>query len=243
MKYKQKEHIIEAVQWNGNNRAEISEALGMPEKELFYYKQLQVMHCGELVVVKPGDFVAKVAESTIMIYSEDHMKEYYEPVVGEGQEKIQITTPPRAGKTSRLERMFDPKENWDPGAKGERKVPESKEDITMEDVVKKLDEPKKNGGSKGYTGFLHLRCDSCGKARGMCAKRPLKAYRCVCGHETKLKGLKKAAFTCSCCGTHFEYMTNMTSLGFTMECLSCKAPVDLTYSQKNRRYTGGETDA
>lgn len=241
MKFKQKEHIVEAVQWNGSNRAEISSVLGIPEKDLFYYKQLQVMHCGELVVVKPGDFVTKAVGGGAAIFSEEYMKEFFEPLV-EREEKIRITTPPRTGKTSRLERMFGPKESWDPGAKGERKAPEPKEDITMEDVVKTLEKPKKQNDSKGYTGFLYLRCESCGKARGMCAKRPLKAYRCGCGHEMKLKGLKKAVFTCSCCGTHFEYMTNMTSLDFTMECLSCKAPVDLIYSQKERRYTGGAMD-
>lgn len=235
MKYKAKEHIIEAVQWNGSNRAEICKVLDMPEKELFYYKQLQVMHCGELVVVKPGDYVAKHGDGkTVLIYSEAHMKEYYEAV----EEKILITTPARNGKGNRLESMFGPKENWDPGAKGERKRPEAKEDITMEDVAKTLEKPKKP--SSGYSGFLYLRCDSCGKARGMCVKRPLKEYRCGCGHETKLKGLKKVVFTCSCCGTGFEYLTNMTSLGFTMECLSCKSPVDLMYSQKEKKYRGGE---
>lgn len=242
MKFREKKHIIEAVEWNGNNRAEVSSVLGLPEKELFYYKQLQIRHCGELVVVKPGDFVAKLPDGGFVIYSREHMEEYYEPVAEDGQEKLLNTTPPRAGKRSRLESMFGPKESWDPGAKGEHKAPEPQEDITMGDVVKTLDKPKKageSGDSKGYTGFLYLRCESCGKARGMCAKRPLKAYRCGCGHETKLKGLKKAVFTCGCCGTHFEYRTNMTSLGFTMECLSCKAPVDLAYSQKGRQYVGG----
>lgn len=238
MKFRQKERVIDAVQWNGSNRAEICRVLGMRSEELFYYKQLQVEHCGELVVVRPGDYVSKHPDGkTVLIYSAEHMKEYYEPAE---QEKILITTPPRTGKTSRLESMFGPKESWDPGAKGERKEAEveAEEDITMEDVMKTLDEPKKQG-SKGYSGFLYLRCDSCGKARGMCSKKPLKAYRCGCGHETKLRGLKKVTFTCSCCSTHYEYLTNMTSLGFTMDCPNCKAEVDLMYNQRKRRYEGG----
>ena len=238
MKFKQKEHIIEAVQWNGSNRAEICDVLKMPSGELFYYKQLQLRHCGELVVVKPGDFVCLHGDGkTVLIYSQEHMKQYYEPL----EQEKQITIKPRTGKTSRVERMFGPKEKWGAGAESTQKEPEQPEEITMEDVVKSVERPKPKR-PKGYAGFLYLRCEHCGKEKGMCIKKPLEVYRCGCGHETKLEKLKRVEFTCGCCGTGFQYLTNMTCLGFTMDCLSCKAPVDLQYNQRARKYEGGGTE-
>ena len=112
MKFVEKPHVIEAVQWNGSNRAEIARLTGKPEGELFYYKQLQVMHCGELVVVRPGDYVAKLPDGAVTVFSRAHIEAYYEPQ----EEKTTISIPPRAGKASRVERMFGPKENWGTGS-------------------------------------------------------------------------------------------------------------------------------
>ena len=235
MKFVEKPHVIEAVQWNGSNRAEIARLTGKPEGELFYYKQLQMELLGELVVVKPGDYVAKLPDGAVTVFSRAHIEAYYEPQ----EEKTTISIPPRAGKASRVERMFGPKENWGTGSDPKQPEPVQPEEITMEDVVKTVERPKRQ---KGYAGFLYLRCEHCGRERGMCVKKPLEVYRCGCGHETKLQKLKRVEFTCGCCGTDFAYMTNQTCLGFTMECLSCKAPVDIQYNQRGKKYMGGERE-
>lgn len=153
------------------------------------------------------------------------------------EEKEAAAQQPRSGKQSRVEHMFGPRESWGSGAKRGGSGARPEEDITMEDAVKALEKPKR---PKGHTGFLYLKCEACGKTKGMCAKRPMREYPYTCGHETKLEKLKRVEFTCSCCGSEFIYRTNENCLGFTMECLSCKAPVDLMYSRREKKYKGGE---
>lgn len=181
------------------------------------------------------EYAASVASAPKGILLQTKMTKEQAPSCTE--EKEAAAQPPRSGKQSRVERMFGPRESWDSGAKREDQQARPEEDITMEDAVKGPEKPKRTGG---YTGFLHLRCEACGKTKGMCAKKPLKEHRCTCGHETKVEKLKKVEFTCSCCGSKFVYRTNENCLGFTMECLSCKAPVDLMYSQREKKYKGGE---
>lgn len=87
-----------------------------------------------------------------------------------------------------------------------------------------------------YKGFLYIRCEKCGKARGFCLKYPSDRAFCQCGHETKLLGLRKMKVRCRCCGSAFDYMTNMQGEAFTADCLKCGAPVDLELHSKTDEY-------
>lgn len=52
---------------------------------------------------------------------------------------------------------------------------------------------------RGYTGFLHIRCEHCGKTKIFCAKHQLSYYGCKeCGKKTDLKDLKQAFINCEC---------------------------------------------
>lgn len=65
--------------------------------------------------------------------------------------------------------------------------------------------------SRGYTGFLHIRCEHCGKTKTFCAKHQLSYYGCKeCGKKTDLKDLKLAFINCECGGTA-RYFTNETA--------------------------------
>lgn len=71
-----------------------------------------------------------------------------------------------------------------------------------------------------YRGFLYAKCKKCGEARGFNAKMLMDHYRCRCGHETPLEGLKQMRVKCSC-GKEFNYRTNMTEDSFQTHCLEC----------------------
>lgn len=90
--------------------------------------------------------------------------------------------------------------------------------------------------SERYRGFLYIRCEKCGNARGFCVKQPISRGLCECGHETKLTGLRKMSVTCRCCGKHFDYQTNMDADVFTVNCLHCGAPVDLELHGRTNEY-------
>ena len=52
---------------------------------------------------------------------------------------------------------------------------------------------------RGYTGFLHIRCEHCGKTKTFCTKHQLSYYSCKeCGEKTELKDLKLAFINCEC---------------------------------------------
>lgn len=85
------------------------------------------------------------------------------------------------------------------------------------------------GGDKlnpTYTGFLYIRCEGCGRERGYHAKVPTNLHRCDCGHYTLLENLRPVRTICKCGGDYY-YKTNIKDRRFTMNCLSCDAPVDL----------------
>lgn len=89
---------------------------------------------------------------------------------------------------------------------------------------------------EAYRGFLLIKCAHCGKLRGFCAKQPITEYRCdECEKTTPLHDLTSAYIGCKC-GRHFRYRTNMVDDMFTYSCLSCGAPVDLTYNRKSGIY-------
>lgn len=77
--------------------------------------------------------------------------------------------------------------------------------------------PKGNHTEPGYTGFLYVKCEECGNAKGFCAKKPLQEYRCECGEN-------------------FKYRTNLTDGTASMNCVHCGSPVDLEFHDKKGVY-------
>ena len=89
---------------------------------------------------------------------------------------------------------------------------------------------------RGYTGFLHIRCEHCGKTKTFCAKHQLSYYGCKeCGKKTDLKDLKQAFTNCECGGTS-RYFTNETAELIELNCINCGMPVALKYNAKKKLY-------
>lgn len=90
--------------------------------------------------------------------------------------------------------------------------------------------------SRGYTGFLHIRCEHCGKTKTFCAKHQLSYYGCKeCGGKTDLKDLKRAFINCEC-GGMARYLTNETAELIELDCINCGMPVALKYNAKKKLY-------
>ena len=87
----------------------------------------------------------------------------------------------------------------------------------------------------GYKGFLYIKCDHCGTAKGFCTKTPIKTSRCSCGHFSLLRNLKPLYVNCKC-GESFKYMTNLTDSVASINCIACGSPVDLEYHEKKGVY-------
>lgn len=88
----------------------------------------------------------------------------------------------------------------------------------------------------GYTGFLHIRCEHCGKSKTFCTKHQLSYYSCKeCGKKTDLKDLKRAFINCECGGTA-GYLTNETAELIELNCINCGMPVALKYNAKKKLY-------
>ena len=109
-------------------------------------------------------------------------------------------------------------------------------------AMKIVDEPKaptptkKPKKRKAYKGFLYLECEDCGKKKGFFAHSLIDEYSCSCGHMTKLEGLCEAEVVCHACGNKITYQTNMIDRQFEIECLRCKAPVQLELTRDADRY-------
>lgn len=89
---------------------------------------------------------------------------------------------------------------------------------------------------RGYTGFLHIRCEHCGKTKTFCTKHQLSYYGCKeCGKKTDLKNLKLAFINCECGGTT-KYFTNETAELIELNCINCGMPVALKYNAKKKLY-------
>ena len=90
--------------------------------------------------------------------------------------------------------------------------------------------------SRGYAGFLHIRCEHCGKTKTFCAKHQLSYYGCKeCGKKTDLKNLKLAIINCEC-GGMARYFTNETAELIELDCINCGMPVALKYNAKKKLY-------
>lgn len=138
------------------------------------------------------------------------VEEAPKPVPAEKPEK---PAEEKSAPKSRVEAMFGKKDSWDMPAKAEKPVE------AVKPVVAEAPKPT-------YTGFLYMRCESCGKEKGYCAKVPISHHKCECGHLTELSSVKPARVLCEC-GGDFTYKTNIQDRSFTINCLSCGTPVDL----------------
>lgn len=96
---------------------------------------------------------------------------------------------------------------------------------------------------EGYTGFLLIKCEKCGKVKGFCTKKELKSYRCECGHETCLENLRPLYLRCEC-GAEYRYKTNLQTSVYTQNCLHCGNPVDIRLNNRKTAYVtiGGGTN-
>lgn len=89
---------------------------------------------------------------------------------------------------------------------------------------------------RGYAGFLHIRCEHCGKTKTFCTKHQLSYYGCKeCGKKTDLKDLKLAFINCEC-GGMARYLTNETAELIELNCINCGMPVALKYNAKKKLY-------
>ena len=89
---------------------------------------------------------------------------------------------------------------------------------------------------RGYSGFLHIHCEHCGKIKTFCTKHQLSYYNCKeCGEKTELKDLKLAFINCEC-GSRLKYFTNETAELIELNCINCGMPVALKYNAKKKLY-------
>lgn len=72
--------------------------------------------------------------------------------------------------------------------------------------------------SRGYSGFLHIHCEHCGKTKTFCTKYQLSYY------------------SCKECGSRLKYFTNETADLIELNCINCGMPVALKYNAKKKLY-------
>ena len=116
--------------------------------------------------------------------------------------------------------------------------PPSQQDSEQEEMRAEPMKDNKNQAqeTRGYTGFLHIRCEHCGKTKAFCTKYPLNYYQCEeCDGKTELLGLKRAYINCEC-GNRSGYFTNETADVFDLNCINCGMPVALKYNAKKNLY-------
>lgn len=113
---------------------------------------------------------------------------------------------------------------------------------TLEEVVSKtpatvhLNGEPLSTDKPTFKGFLYLKCEKCGKHKGFMPKSPISTYRCDCGHHTEIENVKAVYAVCKC-GVKFKYLTNSKDKTLTIDCINCKAPIDLEYHEKNQVYS------
>lgn len=89
--------------------------------------------------------------------------------------------------------------------------------------------------SEGYSGFLMIRCQHCGKIHGRALKQRTTSFRCPdCQGETALSDLKTLYMNCPNCGKNARYKTNMDPEEgiFDVICLQCSSPVSIIYNER-----------
>lgn len=80
---------------------------------------------------------------------------------------------------------------------------------------------------KAYKGFLHIRCEVCGKFKEFCIKNPITKSKCICGEYTPLIDLSEMYANCGVCGHTWKYLTNNVEPMDEIMCLECGAPITM----------------
>ena len=87
-----------------------------------------------------------------------------------------------------------------------------------------------------WSGFVHIRCASCGKETTTCLREPAQQFRCrSCGQYTPL-GRPTRAYTNCECGFRGRYLTNMDDTMMDIICV-CGMPNPVEYDPTKDRYT------
>lgn len=81
---------------------------------------------------------------------------------------------------------------------------------------------------EGYTGFLALECELCGRTRCFYAKKPVWSFECACGQRNQLTRMKPVYAMCNC-GRKTFYQTNSISKHLSITCKRCGSPVNTEY--------------
>lgn len=105
-------------------------------------------------------------------------------------------------------------------------IKELEEYIEDKYAVDPVTEPEPIGKENdGYSGFLHIKCQHCGKEKTYCSKHGIKYHECKnCGERTELKDLVRLYTNCEC-GRKAAYWTNMTEKAFDVRCVDCGSNV------------------
>ena len=93
--------------------------------------------------------------------------------------------------------------------------------------------------TKGYKGFLYIKCEDCGTTKGFCTSKVLTSHRCGCRHNTPLYDLATVKADCKC-GESFTYKTNIIDPRFTMNCMACGRPINLELDEYGQDYITAE---
>lgn len=104
------------------------------------------------------------------------------------------------------------------------------EELELEDPEEELELER-----RGYTGFLLIECEHCGKIKGFCSKSAITYYRCDCGGKTELEDLRRLYVNCEC-GRRSAYFTNVKDAALDVNCIDCGQPVAVQWNSKKKIY-------
>lgn len=90
----------------------------------------------------------------------------------------------------------------------------------------------------GYKGFMHIKCENCGKEVSYNKAEEIQTHFCfTCRKPTELKEEKMKRVHMECeCGCSFRYWTNQDAKLIEIECLNCGSPVTMEYNRKKGSY-------
>lgn len=118
-------------------------------------------------------------------------------------------------------------------------IEETDVEVIPPKAVEEVGQRPQESDLHGYRGFLHLKCEHCGKVKSFMPKNPMEQYHCnECGGDTILKDMCTVLFTCPNCGKSFKYQTNRYDASFSMECVNCGSLVGIKYNSEKRSYEG-----
>ena len=149
----------------------------------------------------------------------------------------------RPDKKSSLDTYDDVFEHIRSAIKAEQRIEiesgqEDDEDLPEEPAEENAppQEPDMTDKTKGYKGFLMIRCKGCGHTRAFYSKYELNLYKCQeCGEKTILEDLRLLWANCEC-GQRAHYYTNVDDPVTEVNCLVCGAPVAVGWNAKKKCY-------